>query len=270
MAIMVRNVFLKTLRDMRIALFWWSLAMFLFSLYYMSFYPSMAKDTENLQDMMDNMPDSFKAMMGGEVDLSTPEGFLSLEAFSFFYPILFLAFAVIYGAGIIGSEEENSTFDLLLSTPIRRWRVVLEKYAALVTFTLIVLLLSYLGFWFGAIVAGVDDFPESDILFGTLNMFPLIMFFAALALMLTGIRGGRGLALGGVLGLAAITYLVDTMSEVAHVPDVLVKLSPWHYYNGANVLREGFELGNIALLLGLSIVFVAAALWGFERRDVGI
>ena len=106
----------------------------------------------------------------------------SLEAFSFFYPILFLAFAVTTARESSASEEENSTFDLLLSTPIRRWRVVLEKYAALVVFTLIVLVRAYLGFWFGAMVAGVDDFPGGDILLGTMNMFPLILFFAALAL----------------------------------------------------------------------------------------
>ena len=264
------GVFFKTLRDMRTALFWWSLIMFLFSLYYMSFYPSMAAETEDFEEMMDRMPDSFKAMMGGEIDMTSVEGFLSLEAFSFFYPILFLAFAVMYGAGIIGSEEENGTFDLLLSTPIRRWRVVLEKFAALVVFTIIVLIAAYLGFWIGAMLAGVDDFPAGDILLGTANMFPLILFFAALALAMTGIRGGRGTALGVVLGLAAITYLVDTMSEVAHVPEALVKLSPWHYYNGAAMLREGFEIGNVLLLLGLSVALVAAALWGFERRDVGV
>jgi ABC-2 type transport system permease protein len=265
---MVHNVFLKTLYDMRVALFWWCVAMLLLSISTMAFYPSIEKNNADMQNMLDRMPQGIKAMIGGEIDLTSVKGYVSLRAFGFFYPFLMLAFAVNYGASLIGSEEENKTFKLLLSMPIPRWRVVLEKYAALVVFTLIVLLVSYLGFIVGAILVGVDHYSPGDLLAGTMNMFPLTLFFASLALALTGLRNGRGLALGGVLGLAAVTFLITSLAETATMPAWMNKLSPWYYYNGANVLREGFEIGHIALLLVLSVILVGLGVWGFERRDV--
>ena len=265
------NVFLKTLYDMRRALFWWGLGLFLLSLYYITFYPSMQESSADLQEMLDRMPDSMRALMGGEVDLTSVEGFLSLEAFSFFYPILLLAFAVSYGAGIIGSEEENGTLDLLLATPTPRWRVVIEKFGALVVFTLVALAACYVGFLLGAGIAGIDELDAARVLEGTLNMATLALFFAALALAITGLRsGGRGLALGVTAGLAAFTYLVYAMGSVSDVPDWLQRLSPWYYYGGNTVMREGVSVGHGALLLGLTAVLVAVAIWGLRRRDVSV
>jgi ABC-2 type transport system permease protein len=212
-----------------------------------------------------------RALMGGEVDLTSVEGFLSLEAFSFFYPILLLAFAVSYGAGIIGSEEENGTLDLLLATPVPRWRVILEKFGALVVFTVIVLLTIYLGFLAGALAVDIEGMDNVFILQGVLNMLPITLFFAALALFLTALRsGGRGLALGVTLGLAAISYLIFSMAEISNIPLWLRRLSPWYYYNGANLAREGINAGHTALLLGLTVLLVGGSLWAFQRRDVGV
>jgi ABC-2 type transport system permease protein len=255
---------------MRRGLIWWSIAMFAFSLYMMTFFPSVQKGADDMQEYIDNLPDSFKAMMGGEVDISTVEGFLSMEVFSFFYPFMILAFAVTYGAGMIGGEEDSGTLDLLLATPVPRWRIVLEKFAALVVFTLIVLAMIFLGFAAGAALVDIGETNWVRILEGVINFAPFALFFAALTLAVTGIKGGRGLALGVVLGVAALTYLISTMGEVSDVPEALMKLSPWHYYNGVNVMRDGLNYGNMGLLLGLTVLLVGAAMWGFERRDVGV
>jgi len=268
---MLRNIFLKTLRDMRKALFWWSLCLFLLSLYYMALYPTVRDSGEDFQEMFNNMPEAIKAMIGSsEFDFTSLGGYLSAEAFSFFYPLMLLAFGITYGAGFIGSEEENGTLDLMLSTPIPRWRYVIEKFGALIVFTLLVSLAIYAGFVIGGIMVGVDDMPLGDLLLATLNMMPLTLFFAALALFLTGIKGGRGSALGIVLGLAAITYLLHTMADIADIPGWLQRLSPWYYYNGAEAMKEGLNAGYVGLLIGLTALLVGLGMWGLERRDVGV
>lgn len=267
---MLSNVFSKTLRDMRVALFWWIVGMFLMTLYVVALYPSIQESGSNVQDYFNTMPEAFKAMFGGVPDLSKPEGFLSMELFSFFYPLMVLAWTVTYGAGLIGGEEDNRTLDLLLSTPVARWRVVLEKFVALVVFSLIVFLATYLGVVAGAVIADVQGLDMGDVLIGTLNMAPLGLFFGALALCLTGLKSGRGLALGATLGFVAVSYLVDIMAEVSNIPDWLRRLSPWYYYNGDRVLFDGVNAGHALLLLGLTVVLVGLAMWGFERRDVGV
>jgi len=62
---MLSNVYLKTLRDMRRPLFWWVLGMFLFTLYFVTIYPSIQESGTDMQDYINSLPDSFKAMFGG-------------------------------------------------------------------------------------------------------------------------------------------------------------------------------------------------------------
>ncbi|HML22674.1 MAG TPA: ABC transporter permease subunit [Aggregatilinea sp.] len=267
---MFSNVFFKTLYDMRKSLMWWAILMFLFSLYYMALFPSLQESSEDIQSYIDNLPDSMMALMGGEMDMTTVNGFLAAEAFSFFYPIFLLAFGIAYGTGLMGGEEESRTLEVLLATPIARWRVVLEKFAALVVFTAVVLLSIYLGFVAGALVSGVDEMSYGDVLAGTYNMLPLTLFFAALAQCLLAVRGGRGSATGIAAGLAAGTYLLHSMAEVAGIPEWLQRISPWYYYNGARAIVDGFSTGNVILLLALGAALVGVSLWGFQRRDLGV
>lgn len=268
---MLSNVYLKTLRDMRRPLFWWVLGMFLFTFYFVTIYPSMQESSADIQSYVDNLPESFKAMFGVDVlDISTLEGFLTMELLSMFYPIMILAFAVSYGAGLLGGEEESGTLEILLATPIPRWRVLLAKFSALITFTLVVLLATWLGIMAGIAYTGLKDVDAVNILYGVLNMAPLGLFFAAVAYFLTGVRGGKGTALGVTLALAAGTYLVHTLSDVASIPEWLQKLSPWYYYDGVHVLRDGVDLFNVGLLLGLAALLVGGAMWFFGRRDAGV
>lgn len=268
---MLSNVYLKTLRDMRRPLFWWVLGMFLFTLYFVTIFPSMQESSADMQSYIENLPESFRAMFGTDVlDIGTLEGFLTMELLSLFYPVMILAFAVTYGAGLLGGEEESGTLEILLATPTPRWRVLLSKFAALVSFTLIVLLATWLGVIAGGIAVNIEKMDAWNILAGIFNMAPLALFFAALAFFLTGLRGGKGAALGVTLALAAATYLVHTLGEVASIPDWLQRLSPWYYYDGVHALSQGVDPLNVALLLGLSIALVAGGVLAFERRDAGV
>lgn len=270
---MLNNILLKTLRDMKMSLFWWSLTLALFSVYMMGLYPSIEKNSEDLQSYIDSMPEGMLAVMGvsnSELDVTNLENYLGMEVFGFFYPFMLLAFAVTYGAGLVGGEEESGTLELLLSTPVPRWRVMLEKFAALAIFTLVTLLVTYLAFVVGGMIAGVDQMDEGRMLEGVFNMGPMPLFFATLALCIVGVKGGRGMALGVTLGIMAATYLLFTMGDLANIPTWIQRLSPWYYYDGLDVMQNGINLGRAGLLLALTAVLLGIGMWGFERRDIGV
>jgi ABC-2 type transport system permease protein len=80
----------------------------------------------------------------------------------------------------------------------------------------------------------------------------------------------RGAAAGIGAGVAAITFLINTLGPIADLPESLRRVSPWYYYDGGTALSEGLSLGNTALLAGLVIAFLAVAIFGFERRDLAV
>ena len=85
---MFRNVFFKTLRDQRYSFLWWSVGLVALSFYVMYIYPYMTK-AYNISAFMEKMPPFIKNLIGNTANLSTPEGFLNIQTFSWTVPILF-------------------------------------------------------------------------------------------------------------------------------------------------------------------------------------
>jgi beta-exotoxin I transport system permease protein len=128
---MLGTVFTKTLRDQRRALVWWALGLVGTVVLYTSFWPSVRDNAAQFNRYLENLPDFMKNLLG-EIDYTTPEGYLQSELFAFLAPILLIVYAVGAGARAIAGEEEAGSLDLLLSVPIRRRRVLLDKFGAMV------------------------------------------------------------------------------------------------------------------------------------------
>jgi ABC-2 type transport system permease protein len=62
-------------------------------------------------------------------DASTLIGFLHIELFSMILPSALVAFAAGTASGFTAGEESRGTIDILLSYPVSRRRVVLERPA---------------------------------------------------------------------------------------------------------------------------------------------
>jgi ABC-2 type transport system permease protein len=266
---MLSSLFAKSLYDMRRGLMWWSIGLFLTNYMLVSIFPSIEKSAAALNEYMENLPAAFATLFGETSNMATIEGYLGLELFSFFLPMLTLAFAISYGGGVIGGEEEQNTLDLLLSYPIPRWRVLLEKLAALIVFTLLALFVSHIGLVLG--MASVDaSMDMGHLAAASLNTMLLTLVFGVLALTLNGIGLRRGAAAGISAGLAAITFLMNTLAPLADLPEAVRRVTPWYYYDGSGILLSGLELGNSLLLLGLIALFVVVAVLGFQRRDIAV
>ena len=109
---MLRNAFVKTLRDARRAIGWWSLGLIAMTALMVAVYPSV-RDNPDLNKMVEDYPDAFKAFLGlGEnVDYTSAVGYLNSELFAFMVPLLMLIAAVFTYA----LNTAGEAFQLLLS-----------------------------------------------------------------------------------------------------------------------------------------------------------
>ena len=88
--------------------------------------PEHPRSAADFQGYMENLPDALRTLIGS--DFTTPAGYLRSETFSALGPILMLVFAIGAGSRAIAGEEEGRTLDLLLSTPVRRRHVLVDKW----------------------------------------------------------------------------------------------------------------------------------------------
>lgn len=266
---MFRSVFAKTLYDVRVPLLAWAAGMAALCVWFVSLYPAITSDTSFLTQMVENLPDSVKLLVGDINFATSLEGFLATKLMNMMLPLLGVGFALAYGSGLIGAEEDGRSLEMLLSNPLPRWRVMLEKYAALILFTALVYAACYAALALTAAAIRVDT-SQSHLLAGTFNLALLVLFFGTLALCISGLRRGRGLATGISLAFAVMTFLINNLRAIADVPDWLVAISPWRYYDIEQVLTAGMDWGDAGLLIGATVLLAALGIWGFSRRDVGV
>lgn len=263
---MLGTVFAKAVRDQRRALTWWAIGFVGTVLMYAAFWPNVRDNAGTFDEYIRNMPEAIRNLIGG-LDFGTPEGYLQSELFSFMGPILLLVYAIGAGARAIAGEEEDGTLDLLLSTPIRRRRVLLDKSASMIAGTLILAALT----WASIVVFGAPfdlTLDAEGLAAACANLFLLAVAFGSIAIMVGAATGSKGLAIGAPAGVALATFLLKTFAPSVEALEPFKILSPFHFYIDHDPLHTGFNGGDLLVLAAISAVSLAVALVAFERRDL--
>ena len=147
-----------------------------------------------MRDFLNQMPKAFRALFAASgADMTTPVGYVQVELLSFMGPMLLLIYSITAGAAAIAGEEDRRTADLLLTNPISRDRVVLEKLVAMtigvagLSATTAIALLAE-----GAMVG--MHLPVGDVLAAMLHLGFLGLVFGCLALAVGACTGHAALS----------------------------------------------------------------------------
>lgn len=262
---MLSTVFGKTLRDQRKALGWWALGLAGTVLMYAAFWPTIRDNASQFNQYIEKMPEAFRNLLAG-ANYGTPAGYLQSELFAFLAPILFLVYAIGAGSRAIAGEEEAGSLDLLLSAPVPRRRVLLDKFWAMVAATLGLTLVMWLSV---AAIGPLFDLRPSmpNFTAASFSVFLLAVAFGSVALAVGCATGSKGLAVGVPSGIALVTFIVNMLGPSVSWLKPWRLLSPFYYYGGHEPMLHGLEPLHAVVLLAISTVALAAALVTFERRD---
>jgi polyether ionophore transport system permease protein len=239
---------------------WWALGL---GLFYFIF-------TIITRQIQVNLIDSFKgtayepiikALAGGQ----NPSGnafFLSL--LMGFIPVLITVMAVTQVNGWERVEAEGQ-LDLVLATPQTRANAILTRMGAAAVGQALVLFITFLAILLAAAIAGLT-LDNGKLAQATLGALPWgLVVLSAGYLLATWIR--RSL-LVTVLSLAlAISYGVGLAADAAGWPEWVKRLSIYLYFG--NPLLTGLDWTAFGVILGVSVLFTALAVWGFAAKDIG-
>jgi ABC-2 type transport system permease protein len=265
---MLRSVALKTLRDTRRALAWWSLGIVALVALLVSVYPSV-RDNPGLNRLVQDYPQAVKGLVsfGGRVDYGTAPGYLGSELFALMVPLILIIAAVGAGTRALAGEEERGTLDLLLANPVSRRRLVLEKLAALAAELALLALVLWLTLLVGTAAAGMDV-SAGHLAAACADALVLAAGYGSIALAVGAFAGRRAVATGVAAAAAVAGYLVNSLAPLVSALEPLRKASPFYHYAAADPLRRGLEAGRLGLLLLVVAVAGGAATALFERRDL--
>lgn len=263
------DVLRRELADHWRALIAWSAGGVLLSVTYVFFYPSIRSSGAGLQQLLDSMPAALRnAFLGSGVSYLSPSGYLGTELFGFLVPALLLVMGVLAASRALAAEERNSTIDLLLSTPIRRRRLVVEKAVG----ALLPLFVIATAIWLAVAAVG----PSQGL---TVSLSALAVALAAVALLAAGFgmlafvvasaTGSSGVGGGMAAALAVAMYVLNVIgSLVPALTGFANAVSPFHWVGGPGVLAYGVAWSGMLLLIACPIVLLGLAILVYERRDL--
>jgi ABC-2 type transport system permease protein len=261
---MFGSIFTKTIYEKRWGLFWWSFAMFAFTLMIVLMFPVFQ---DSFAQQMDAIPESLKSIVGEASDYSRIEGFLELQMLM---QMVFLTFiyAIILFAGLIAGDESDGKLQSLLVQPVSRTKVYFQKMFAGITLLIGVSLAMLLAAVVGAAMIG-ETLSLRYLAEGVTAQLIVSLVLGLLAYMIGSAKGQKGLAgaLAGVFAFAG--YMVTALEPTVEVLKYPNYLSPFKYFNNTGLLDAGMKLENMAPLLIACLVFAVVGWLVFVRRDVG-
>ena len=264
------DVTARTLRSAGRGLAWWSLGLAGMVALMVAVYPTV-RDNPALNRLVEQYPEALRAFIGfgGEVDYLSAAGYLGSELFSFMVPLLLLVAAIGAGARAVAGEEEEGTLELVLSCPLSRRRLVLEKLAALVLEVALLGAVLLASLWIGAVAVsmGISFWKLAA---ATVDAVVLAVLYGALALAVGAATGRRALSIAVATAAAVAAYLVAALAPLVHALDPAKLASPFYHYSAGDPLRHGLSPWHLLLLVAVAAAFSVLAALLLERRDVGV
>jgi ABC-2 type transport system permease protein len=241
-----------TIRLQRGALIGWTVALFVTGAVYGSIGEEIEKLVEDNPDLAE-----FLAALG---DASLSDAYLarSLSMLA----MLASGFA-ISSALRARSAETAGHAELLLTTPISRWRWAAAHLVVAVAGSTVIVAAAGLGA--GVTYAGVTgDVSQVPRLIGAaLVTLPAVLFLVGVAFVLFGWLPDATVAAWGVF---AVIVAVGIFGAILGLPQWLLDLSPFEALPA--MPAEGFSWMPVVVVSAVACGLVAAGLVGFRRRDL--
>jgi ABC-2 type transport system permease protein len=261
-----KNVFLKTLRDYRIAILGWGIGMGLTIVSPMASVAELVR-TPEARAALATLAAQF-AWNADPVAADTIGGYATFKIGIFIF--LICVWPLLAASRMLRGEEDRGSLDVLLSVPRNRWQIAVQKVAAmwtaLLAMGLVIGVIAYLGG-----VGFKADFSLVDGLLFGLDLALICAVIGGVALLISQFTHERGPAAGATGALLIVFIVVDMVHRVVPNTEWLSRLSPIYYYNLSKPLipSYGANAGGMLVLLVLAIALSGAAIWLFARRDVG-
>ena len=243
----------------------WTISISAFIAICIFMFPEMKGKMDSVSEIFASMG-SFSAAFGMDrLGMGTLLGFYSVECGT----ILALGsalFASMVASVMVGKEEKGRTAEFLFSFPIKRERVLAEKYFALVTemivFHVICFAISLLS-----IVLIKEDIPYEELLLLHSSYLILTLVIATVCFSLSTNLSTSSIGVG--MGLVLFFYFFNLMANISDKANWIKYLTPFSFTDGATiVLEKKLDMGLILLWLVISLLCLFCRFLNYKRRDL--
>lgn len=257
----------RALRDRRRGLVGWAVGLAAYVVLQSSVYPTVRDSA--FQQALRDYPKELKAFFGGAAsfDFTTAAGYLNVELFSLVLPALLVVYAIGVSSAAFAGELQSGTLDLLLSYPVTRTRVAVEKFLAMVAGVLLLGLVVVAAVLVAGVVIGFD-IGVVDTIVATLGAAMVAILCGGLTMLVGILTGSRAAAIGVTAAVFAASYLAVGMAGLVSWLEPIRYASMLWYANGSAPLMHGLPVGDHLVLFAACVVIGLATVGAFRLKDL--
>lgn len=228
-------------------------------------YPEMKEQMNDISGMFSNLG-SFSAAFGmDKISFGEFLGFFSVECGN----ILGLGgafFAALCGISSLAKEGKEQTAEFLLTHPISRNRILLQKISALLLqilfLNVIVILVTMISTY---IIGETPDIKTLALLF--LAYFILQIETAAVCFGVSAFLNNNSFGIG--LGIAALFYFINILANLTEEMSFLKFLTPFSYTEGSDIITEkSIPLSYLSIGLIITVISIMTAFYQYNKKDI--
>jgi ABC-2 type transport system permease protein len=208
------------------------------------------------------------AFIPGYEDMASYVGFLNIEMYQIFWVLILGIIIGFLAASSIAKEIESKTIDILMSNPVSRKQIIIEKFLGLLPMVLIINFVAMLTIMMITVAIG----EELNFWYLTLtHIISLPYFFSivAIGLFISTLFDEKMKASVVMMAVVVAMFIFDSIAEMIPDYEALGLISLKHYFQPYNALKLG-EINltaNLVLIL-VTVIALIAAVFYFDWKDI--
>jgi ABC-2 type transport system permease protein len=249
---------------------WWALGTAGGVATVVALWPSVRGNTD-IERVVEDLPASVRALIGSQADISlaSAPGYLQARLYSTILPVALLIYGIGLGAAAIGGAEEDGTLQLVVTAPLSRTRIAVERLAGSMFLLLGLAGIGLLTTVVFGLPAGVfEDVSVGRIALATAAVTALAVLHATIAFTAGAVMGRRSSAIAVASSVAVGGYLLHAVAASAELIRPARAVSPWWWLLDRNLLVQPPTLLALGLPVFLSAALAVVAVIAFDRRDL--
>jgi ABC-2 type transport system permease protein len=256
----LRSVYTRSLAKLAFPTFWWTIVIAGFAAWMVVVVKQMGDQLNTVAAGSSFMKELIARLGGGGASFNAN----LLSALFVLLPLLLMAFAVTQ-ANSWAADEDEGRQELVLATPQPRLAVLLARFGALTTATVIIGVLTLALTALAAAASGLT-LDWGNLAAATLSIIPLGLLMAALGYLFAGWL--RAAVDTGLLSfLLVIWFFISFVGPGLNWPDATLRFSAFYYYG--TPLLHGLPTGDTLLVLAVAAVALVLASMRFVHKDIG-
>ncbi len=256
----------RVLRERWRGLCGWAFGLIALAVLQVSVYPTIRDSRKGWSELTNEFPEPLRKILRME-DYTSPTGYLSMELFSFMFPLIFIGLGATWGARAGAEEDENGTADILFSLPLSRQSILLSRVT-----TMIVVLVGIAGTSVASLAVGTQlvdmDVGIAGLIAASTSCALLGLVFGSVSLVGGCWSGRRGVGLGAGLGVAIASFVTYSLAPLVTFFDGILSINPFQWTIGQRPVTDGLDPVASIVALAISTFCVVIATLVNEHRDV--